>query len=200
MQLLKLIKTRRLIINLSLIFSSCCLNGICKMYKKKQSNVKKFRKHFNTRIVRAKQNYSTEEIADLFKIHINTVHAWYKAGLPRIDDLRPHCVFGQDLIEFVKAKNESKKHPCAPNELFCCKCQKPSTPKDNLVCIKVTPARTTVVGYCATCGTKINKAISPQKIDFFKQSFTVQTVHTENLIECSNTCAISDKKREVKHD
>ena len=194
MQLLKLIKTRRLIINLSLIFLSCCSSGIRKLYKKKQSNVKKFRKRFNTRIVRAKQNYSTEEIADLFKIHINTVHAWYKAGLSRIDNQKPCLVFGQDLKDFLDAKNRSKKHPCAPNELFCCKCQKPSRPKDNLVCIKVTPARTNIVGYCATCGTKINKAISPQKIDFFNQSLTVQTVHTENLIECSNTCAISDKK------
>ncbi len=194
MQLLKLIKTRRLIINHSLIFSSCCLNGICKMYKKKRNSVKKFRKHFNTRIIRAKKTYPTQEIADLLNVHTGTVHVWYKAGLSKIDNLKPHYVFGQDLIKFLNARNASKKHPCAPNELFCCKCQKPSRPKDNLVCIKVTPARTNIVGYCATCGTKINKAISPQKIDFFNQSLTVQTVHTENLIECSNTCAISDKK------
>ncbi len=199
MQLLKLIKTRRLIINLSLIFSSCCLNGICKMYKKKQSNVKKFRKHFNTRIIRAKQTYSTEEIADLLNIHINTVHVWYKAGLSKTDNQKPCLVFGQDLKDFLNAKNESKKRPCAPNELFCCKCQTPRRPKANQVCIKSTPARTNLVGYCATCGTKINKAISPQKIDFFKQALTVQTVHTENLIECSNTCAISDKKEGSKH-
>ncbi len=170
------------------------------MYKKKQSNVKKFRKRFNTKIIKAKQTYSTEEIADFFKIHINTVHAWYKAGLPKIDDHKPFLVFGKDLIEFLNAKKSSKKCPCAANELFCCKCQKPSTPKANQVCIKVTPARTNLVGYCATCGTQINKAISPQKIELFKNIFIVQAVHTENLIECSNTCAISDKKREVKHD
>jgi hypothetical protein len=164
------------------------------MYKKKQSNVKKFRKHFNTRIVRAKQTYSTEEIAYLFNVHFNTVHAWYKAGLPRIDNQKPSLVFGADLIDFLNAKNTFKKRPCAPNELFCCKCQQPSTPKDNLVCIKVTSARTNIVGHCAICDTKINKAISPQKIDLFKQTFIVQTVHRENLIEFSNTCVISDKK------
>jgi hypothetical protein len=167
------------------------------MYKKKQSNVKKFRKHFNTRIIKAKQTYSTEEIADLFKVHVNTVHAWYKKGLLRIDDQKPSLVFGAELIIFLNSKNASKKHPCAPNELFCCKCQKPRTSKGNIVCIKVTAARTNIVGFCATCGTKINKTISPDKIDFFKQTFIVQMVHRENLIECSNTCTISDKKREV---
>lgn len=164
------------------------------MYKKKQNNVKKFRKRFNTRIIKTKQTYSTEEIADLFNVHINTVYAWYKAGLPRIDDQKPCLVFGADLIEFLNAKNTAKKHPCAPNELFCCKCQQPRAPKDNLVCIKATPVRTNITGYCVTCGTKINKAISPQKIEFFKQTFIVRTVHKENLIECNNTCAISDKK------
>ena len=169
------------------------------MYKKKQSNVKKFRKHFNTRIIRKKQTYSTDETADLLNVHINTVHAWYKAGLARIDDHKPWLVFGKDLIKFLNAKNESKKRPCKPNELFCCKCQKPSTPKDNLVCIKATPARTNIVGYCETCGTTINKAISPNKIDFFKDTLIVQTVHTENLIACTNTCAITKKKKKGKH-
>lgn len=170
------------------------------MYKKKKSNVKKFRKHFNTRIIREKQSYSTEEVAELFKIHINTVHAWYRAGLPRIDNQKPSLIFGADLIAFLNTKNVLKKHPCAPNELFCCKCQKPRTPKDNLICIKITPARTNIVGYCTTCGTRINKAISLQKIDFFQQIFIVQMVHKENLIECSKTCASSDNKREEKHD
>ncbi len=164
------------------------------MYKKKKKNVKKFRKRFNTRIIRAKQTYSSEEIADLLKVHPNTVHMWYKAGLPKIDNQKPHMVFGQNLIEFLNAKRESKKHTCAPNELFCCKCQKPRLTKDNIACIKVTPARTNIVGYCASCGTKINKAISPHRIDFFKNIFIIQTVHRENLIECANTCAITNKK------
>ena len=169
------------------------------MYKKKKKNVKKFRKRFNTRIVRAKQSYSTEEIACLFNIHINTVHAWYKKGLPRIDDQKPSLVFGKDLIDFLNTKNASKKRPCALNELFCCKCQIPRKPQSNIVWMKATNARTNLTGLCEVCGVKINKAISPKKIDCFKKIFTVQTVHEENLIECANTCAISDKKREAKH-
>ena len=138
-------------------------------------------------------------MVDLLSVHSSTIHAWYKAGLPKIDNQRPHLVFEEDLIAFLNQKNKSKKQPCAPNELFCCKCQQPSRSKDNLVCIKITPARTNIVGYCATCGTKINRAISPHKIDFYKKTLIVQTVHMENLIECSNTCAISDKKERSKH-
>ncbi len=163
------------------------------MYKKKKKNVKKFRKRFNTRIIRAKQTYSSEEIADLLKVHPNTVHMWYKAGLTKIDSQGLCLVFGDTLISFLKAKKGSKKNPCALNEFFCCKCQKPRLTKNNIACIKVTPARTNIVGYCATCDTKINKAISPHKIDLFKKTFTIQAVHEDNLIECTNTCAIAKK-------
>jgi len=170
------------------------------MYRKKKKNVKKFRKRFNARRIRAKQTYSTQEIADLFNVHTNTVYAWHKKGLPKIDNQKPSLVFGKDLIDFLNAKNASKKHPCAPDELFCCKCQKPTKPKGNLVCIKKTNARTNLTGLCKVCGTKTNRTIQPKEIDYFKKIFTVQAVHVENLKECSNTSAISDKKREAKHD
>ena len=169
------------------------------MHKKKKKNVKKFRKKFNTRIIRKKQTYSTEEVALLLKVHQNTVHVWYKAGLRKIDLHKPHLVFGQDLIEFLNARNKDKKHPCELNELFCCKCQKPKKTQDNKVYIKVTKARTNIMGWCEECGTKINKAISPHKIDFFKKIFTAQVVHEENLIGCTNTCAITKKNKGGKN-
>ena len=165
------------------------------MYKKKKKDVKKFRKTFNTRIIRAKQTYSTDEVATLLKVHISTIHAWYKSGLTRIDRDQPHLVFGQDLIDFLNLRNKQKKRPCKPEELFCCKCQKPSGPLDNILCIKITKARANLVGLCKACGAKINKAISPFRIDDFKKIFTVQAVHEENLIECANTCAITNKKQ-----
>jgi hypothetical protein len=170
------------------------------MCKKKKKDVKKFRKKFNTRVIRIKQTYSTDEIAIRLNVHISTVHAWYKTGLATIDNHNPHRVFGQDLIDFLKLKNTKRKRPCNLEELFCCKCQKPNTPRDNIVCIMVTKARTNIMGRCKSCGSKINKAISPLKIDDFKKIFTVLTVHEEDLIECANTCAITKKKQRGNND
>jgi len=165
------------------------------MYKKKKKNVKKFRKKFNTRIIRSKQTYSVEEISELLNVHLNTVGAWIKEGLPKIDAQQPHLAIGQHLIDFLKTRNNNKKRPCALDEFFCCKCQEPRRSKNNIVHIIINNCRTNMIGKCAQCGTKINKTISPQKVEFYKNVLTVETVHAENLIECANTCATSKKKK-----
>ena len=116
-----------------------------------------------------------------------------------MDADQPHVVYGQDLIDFLNTKNNNKKHPCAPDELFCCKCQRPSNPQGNTVSIKATSARTNLMGLCAVCGTKINKTISPSKIDSFKETFIVQMVHEEDLIECTSTSAITSKNEKKIH-
>jgi hypothetical protein len=159
------------------------------MYKKKKKNVKKFRKKFNTQIVRARQTYSTEELADLLRVSQNTVLLWHKQGLESIDRLKPLLFFGQTIKAFLAQKALKKKHYCKPNELFCCKCQRPSTAHNNTACIKSSPARTNIMAHCSICGTRVNKTISPLKIDFFMSIFSVQQVHTENLEVCTKSCA-----------
>ncbi len=164
------------------------------MYKKKKKKVKKFRKKFNTRIIKSKKNYSVEEISDLLSVHKNTVGIWFKEGLPKIDKRQPFLVFGQVLIDFLQERTSSKKRPCAIDQLFCCKCQKPRRSKNNFVCIKMNNCRTNVIGNCEICGTKIYKTVSPQKIDLYKKIFNVKAVQKEDLIECNNTSATIKKK------
>lgn len=163
-------------------------------YLKKKNKVKKFRKKFNTRRIKSKKSYSIEETGILLNIHTNTVGAWFKEGLPKIDSQLPYLIFGQDLIDFLNARNAGKKRPCDPDEFFCCKCQEPQKSKNNSICIKIDTCRTNIVGICQACGTKINKAISPQKVDFYKKIFTAVRMHTENLIECTSNCAITKEK------
>ena len=170
------------------------------MYKKKKKKVKKFRKKFNTRIIKSKQTYSVEEISELLSIHKNTVGRWFKEGLKKIDTQQPFLVFGQVLIDFLKERTSRKKHPCAIDQMFCCKCQKPRRSKKNVVCIKKTNCRTNIIGICEKCGTKINKTISPKKIDYYKKIFNLEAVHQEDLIECVNTCATVKKKQGDKND
>jgi hypothetical protein len=122
------------------------------------------------------------------------VGAWLKTGLQKIDPQQPYLVFGQDLIDFLNARNKSKKSPCKIDQLFCCKCQNPQRPKNNVVSININNCRTNILGLCEICGTKINKTISPQKVDFYRNIFNVEEVYEEDLIECVNTSAIVKKK------
>jgi hypothetical protein len=160
------------------------------MYRKKQNPVKKFHKKFNTRMITSKKSYSINEIAALLSIHPITVNHWFKKGLKKIDDKRPSLVFGQDLIDFLDVKKQKSKHPCEDNQLFCVKCQQPRQSRNNTVCIKISNSRTNMKGSCEKCGTKINKAISPKKIDLYQKILTVVEIHTKDLIECANSCTI----------
>jgi len=152
------------------------------MYKKKEKKVTKYRKRFNTRHVKTKASYSLETVSALLGVHPNTVRVWIKVGLKTVDDHRPILIFGQDLVDYLNAKNRSHKRPCAETELFCCKCQKPRVPCNGVVQIKITPGRVNLRGVCNACGTLVHKAISPSKIEWYKTLLTVTEVHgVENL-------------------
>lgn len=155
--------------------------------------IKKFKRRHNSRIIKTKQSYSTQEIADLLGTHPQTVLSWYASGLKRIDSHQPGVVFGQDLKRFIDEKNKKHKYKCEPDELFCCKCQKPKRSKNNLVSIKIFKNKVNLVGTCEKCGTQINKTISPNKIREYKNIFVVAPEHKEDLIECANTSAITIK-------
>lgn len=168
------------------------------MYKKKKKNVK-FRKKFNTRIIRAKHSYSIEEITELLHINKSAVGRWLKAGLPKMDDQQPCLIWGQHLIHFLNQRNQSRKRPCAENQLFCCKCQKATHPKNNLVRINISYKRTNIVGTCKVCGSSTNKTISPNRMNDFMKIFTLTELVQENLLECDNSSAIATKKQETKN-
>lgn len=161
--------------------------------------MKKFRKKFKPRDVKSHRTYSVKEIVELFNVHPNTVGAWIKSGLKTIDKQRPALVFWQDLRDFIKRKNESKKHPCAEDQFFCFKCQKPRQSKDYKVTVKEDNCRTNLVGICATCRAEMNKTISPKKLNYYHKIFKIEVVQEEDLIGCVNTCGISDKKKGIKN-
>jgi hypothetical protein len=144
------------------------------MYKKKQKNVKKFRKKFNTRIIKGKSTYSIEDITECLNVHKSTVSDWLRSGLKKIDTQQPSLIWGQDLIDFLNTTNKNRKRPCSENQLFCCKCQNPVYPKNNLVRIHLGDKRTNLIGICEVCGTSINRTISPQKIEFFRKNFVIE--------------------------
>jgi len=159
--------------------------------------VKKFKRLINTRIIKQKQSYSTQEIADLLKVGIPTINRWYATGLKPIDNQRPCLVFAADLIDFLNKKNRQHKIKTNMNELFCCKCKLPHKSLENAVTITIiNPAKMMIVGTCEKCGSKMNKLGSSLKIEEYKKTFTIQTVVHENLLECANTSVI-DSKREA---
>jgi hypothetical protein len=155
------------------------------MFKKKRK--------YSPRRVKQTVAYSTQEIAALYSIHIRTVHEWYRAGLPTIDDRKPFLVLGEDLKMFLNARQKSRKIPCQINELYCTKCRTPRMSWENQVDIRyLTEKIILVVGLCPICNTTLNKAASAKKLDELHKIYMIQTVHERNLIGSSNPIVNTD--------
>lgn len=170
------------------------------MYLKKQKPTKKFRKKFNTHKITAKKTYTLKEIATLLKVKLVSIHRWRQEGLQKIDNSRPPLIHGQDLINFLNAKKKKRKHPCNIDQLFCVKCQKPRHSRNNAVSIIVNNCRTNMTGACQECNTKINKTISPKKIDFYKKILTVVEVHMQPLTEFNNSSTTATHTQGDRND
>ncbi len=123
------------------------------MSKKKHS--------YSPRLVKDNYSYTVEQIADLLKINVATVHRWIKdEGLARIPKMRPFLIHSSALKIFLKNKKSTRKKPCELNQVFCFKCKVPCIPKIGTGKIqKQANGAIKFQAQCSVCNTNINKAI-----------------------------------------
>jgi hypothetical protein len=119
------------------------------------------RRTYNLRLIRANYCYTVHEIGELFNLHPNAVRRWVKDGLGTIDNHRPHLIHGSDLIEHLDRRQRGRKRRCAPNEMYCFTCREPRRAADGRVTlVQLSPARKIIQGFCELCGTSMNRASS----------------------------------------
>ena len=88
------------------------------------------RKH-NLREIIGKRCYSTEEIAELLGVHIQTVRAWKKEGLESIKpNAYPYLFLGSDIRLFLSTAMLKQKVKLAQGEFYCVRCRKAVKPSD----------------------------------------------------------------------
>jgi hypothetical protein len=129
---------------------------------------------YNLRLVRLAYSYFVHEVAELFGVHVNAVRRWPKAGLRTIDDRRPHLIHGTDLVEFLSARQRGRKHKCAADEMFCCRCRAPRRPVERRVVVDAVNARQIIIrGICEVCGVRMNRGGSMSKMGEIRRVFIV---------------------------
>lgn len=74
------------------------------------------KRRYNTRRIKCSRNYTLQEIACLFDVHINAVRRWITEGLPCIDTQKPFLVHGSELVAFHNARQVKRKHACKPTQ------------------------------------------------------------------------------------
>jgi len=140
-------------------------------------------KKYNTRIIKLYYAYLLIEIAKLYKVHIRTVRAWIKEGLPIVEGIYPYLVIGSNIKEFLEAKKSKRKVKLQAGQFYCTKCKTATNALNNQVKL-VYSGKTigkgikdfTIKGICEICGTKINLFSNENKINEVKQTFVITEI------------------------
>lgn len=141
---------------------------------------------YNTRLIRRKSSYSVQDVAELFRLHKNAVLRWLRDGLDRIDEKKPYFIYGETLAEYLQQKQQKRKHKCASDEFFCCKCRMPRKPWEHLVDIKIQNQKKLIIsGVCVACGTAIRRIGATKKLIEYQKIFLVQALEGQHIDECS---------------
>jgi len=109
-------------------------------------------KRYSTRSVKKNHNYTAEELADLLKVHIQTVRTWMNTGLRSIRDQVPFLILGSDVITFLDRKRGERKRSLDLNQLFCIRCKAAVVPDGELAdYIPRTDKHGRLEGICRAC-------------------------------------------------
>ena len=118
-------------------------------------------KRLNPRRVKIHRSYTVEEVAQLFRVHKNTVRAWIKAGLQTIDERRPTLILGRVLARFLHERRQRTRQRCQPGQLYCVRCRAPKDPASRVAeYVPMTAGSGNLKGRCGTCGTVIWRRVS----------------------------------------
>ena len=122
-------------------------------------------RHPNPRVAKIHRSYSVEEIARLFRVHKNTVRAWFRQGLKSIDGQRPTMARGNALREFLSERRTRAKRPTGSGRIYCLPCRAPKVPALNMAEFVITgDTAGTLQGICPDCDRMIYRRANPQKI------------------------------------
>ena len=132
-------------------------------------------KNHNPNRAKIHRSYTVEEVANLYGVHKNTVHAWIKKhGLKTIDDLRPILILGCDLREFLQERRTKDKRKCLPHEIYCMKCRKPQIPAGNMAdYIPITETTGRLISLCPVCECHINQIKSLSQLHAIKDKIAI---------------------------
>ena len=150
---------------------------------------------YNTRLIRATWPYTVQEVSALFKVHKNAPLRWLKEGLQANGDGRPYLIRGDELMRFLRARQQGKKHCCKLREFFCFKCRVPREAYLNIADIIIeSPYRFRVKALCAVCTTNVSKVQNIQKLAEIRTCFHLQQLEGQHLIERDEPSVNSDSE------
>ena len=141
-------------------------------------------RHFNPRLAKIHRSYSVEELAQLFKVHKNTVRSWLKQGLEAIDGQRPTVARGEEIRRFLAERRARVKRACGPGRIYCLPCRAPKVPAGNMVeCVATGDTNGTLQGICPDCDRMIYRKVNPRKLAAVRGNLDITVTQARPRIE-----------------
>lgn len=129
---------------------------------------------YNYRLAKIHRSYTVYELAEVFRVHKQTIRSWIHDGLSVCNSTRPILIRGIDVRDYLVGKNAKNKRPCELGQIYCVACKQPRRPKDGHVILKCQNDRVgDLVGECPGCGTNMHRKVSLPKIDDWRSILTI---------------------------
>ncbi len=125
------------------------------------------KRNHNLKRIKAKRSYSFTEAAQTVGVHVRTIQAWHKQGLPVIEGLSPFRVMGSDLKAFIAEMKANRRIALGKGQFYCFSCRKAVygtdvLPVSNMATIGKNKKSYTLKGKCSECGGIVNLFCSGQ--------------------------------------
>ena len=108
-------------------------------------------RRFNPRLAKSLRCYTIIEVAELYRVHRNTVRHWLVNGLALIDGKRPLLIHGDALNNFHRARRVACRQACGPAEIYCFGCRKPRRPARDIADLVQKGSARTLIAICPDC-------------------------------------------------
>lgn len=82
-------------------------------------------KNYDTRKIRSRKSYSTEQISQLLGAHIQTVRQWQQKGMQSIQGSKsPYLFLGKEVKNYLQGRKKKLGRKLGPLEFYCLSCRK----------------------------------------------------------------------------
>ena len=139
-------------------------------------------KAYKHTLISSTRSYSINEICLLYsdkKLHPQTVRGWIKNEVLSCIKDSEWLIFGGDLKEFLKKRNQTGKVSMSLNQFNCLSCKKIISPKnDSITETKRTNGTYNVKAICPKCNNSVHRFY--KAIDLKKLRKSLNLKHTYN--------------------
>jgi hypothetical protein len=118
--------------------------------------------------------YTVSEVAGILSKSEKTIFNFINEGLKTIDDKKPFLIRGFNLIDFLKNKNDKKRHPLKINEFYCLSCKEARAPEHKAITLIQNHTNLITQAVCPICHKTMNRPYSISNYPELKKIFTIE--------------------------